>query len=366
VSVVGESKGEYNLDTFFALPTEDLHLDEYVYYGVSVPSFTAADGSVVVVGSEDDTMLTITVPVTANIKVNNTAPWSELAHNVNYTYMINQFQIVYVAAFTTDLTGTRVVTNKPVSVFSGHECGFVPDHERNCGHLMEQMLPINLWGIVHYVAPLASRSSYTITILAAYDHTTVDMRCTNAENIIYDLSAGKSETKVLRNLDFCTIHSNKKVLVTQFSHGNSLDGQGDPMMTLIPATNHYTNSITSSTIYDPIESSYRHYINIIVIADYYQPNMIFLITGSINQSLESQNWKPIMRNNFTEAYAAQVRLYITEGVFEVSHINQTALITVIVYGFLNGIVGEEGYGHPGWLMRYPGEICVAVLITVKL
>ena len=273
VSVVGESKGDYNIDTFFALPIEDLHLDEYVYYGVSVSSFTDADGSVVVVGSEDSTMLTITVPVTAKIKINNTTPWSEIVPNMNHSYTINRLQIVYIAAFTSNLIGTRVVTNKPVSVFSGHECAWVPEWVQfSCDHLMEQMLPIDLWGTVHYVVPLASRRQYTITIVAAYDHTIVEMRCTNAESI--NLNAGRSVSRILSNQEFCALHSNNKVLVTQFSHGNS-DRQGDPMMTLIPATTHYTNSITSSTIHDPIESSYRHYVNIIVMVDYYQPNTIF-------------------------------------------------------------------------------------------
>ena len=351
VNVIGQSKGAYNTDTFFALPIEDLHLDEYVYYGVSVASNTLADGSVVVVGSEDDTILNITVPVSANIKVNNTEQWCTLNPNVQNSYKINRLQIVYVATSIRDLTGTRVVSNKPVSVFSGHECAWVPDEVLSCDHLMEQMLPIDLWGTVHYVAPLASRSDYTIKILAAHDYTIVEMRCNN-DQTNYTIDTGECVSRQLNNREFCAIHSDNVVLVAQFSHGY---GQGDSMMTLIPATTHYTNTITSSTIHDPIETSYRHYINIIVMADYYQPNMIFLTAGGVNQSLESQSWVPIRRGNSTEAYAAQVRLNIAEGVFEIRHTIQTALMTAVVYGFLNSARGQEGYGHPGWLMRYPGE-----------
>ena len=349
VSVIGQTEGQISMETFFALPINDLHLDEYVYYGVSVESFTRADGSIVVVGSEDDTMLTIKVPVSVNITINNTTPWFELDPDVQYSYKINRSQIVYVSAFTVDLTGTRVVSNKPVSVFSGHECAWVPDWVGPCDLLMEQMIPIHLWGTIHYVAPLASRNGYTIKILAAYDNTIVEMRCTNG-HIQYTIDAGEYVSRILNNLEFCALSSNNAVLVAQFSLGNDRDGQGGPMITLIPATSHYTNTITSSTIHNPMETRYRHYINIIVMADYYRPNMIFLTAGGVNQSLESQSWVPIRRNNSIGAYAAQVRLNITEGVFEISHTNQTALMTAIVYGFLH----SEGYGHPGWL-RYPGE-----------
>ena len=58
-------------------------------------------------------------------------------------------------------------------------------------------------------------------------------------------------------------------------------------------------------------------------------------------SLNTTQWVPIVVNNVTEAYGAQ--LMIAEGVAEVGHSNATALMTSIVYGF-----GERtGYGHSG-------------------
>ena len=107
-------------------------------------------------------------------------------------------------------------------------------------------------------------------------------------------------------------------------------------MTLIPATSHYTDSVTSTTIQARTKSN-NDYINIIVLPDYYQPTMISLTTaGGVRQSLDSQSWVPITRNSVTEAYAAQVS--ISHGVFEVNHVNSSALMTVVVYGV--------SYGHP--------------------
>ena len=43
----------------------------------------------------------------------------------NYSYKISWLQILYIASASVDLTGTKIVANKPAAVFSGHECSFV-------------------------------------------------------------------------------------------------------------------------------------------------------------------------------------------------------------------------------------------------
>ena len=127
--------------------------------------------------------------------------------------------------------------------------------------------------------------------------------------------------------------------MVQFSHGQNDDNvSGDPMMVTIPASIYYTNKFLFSTIHYP---NYAHYVNIIVLAQYYQPDMIYLISEGVNKSLDTQEWVPVKVNNVTEAYAAMVN--VTEGVVEIIHTNTSALMTAIVYGFARYL----GYGHPG-------------------
>ena len=165
----------------------------------------------------------------------------------------------------------------------------------------------------------------------------------------YSLDAGYYNSVTLTNRDFCVIHSAKKILVVQFSHNYGEDYEGGPMMTLVPPTSHYTNAITSSTVQLSF-NSYDHHINIMVLPEYYQPEAIFLVTGGRNRSLESNSWIPIVRNSITEAYATQVNL--TQGIFQLCHSNNAALMNAIVYGFNIA----EGYGHPGWLKSCTGKI----------
>ena len=344
-----------NSDTFFAIPTIDFCLDSYTYFAISVSADVRADGSVVIVATADQTTVNITVPVTAQIKLHNSANWTSLNPGTMYSYTIQKQQIMYIAVLRTDLTGTKVATNKPISLFSGHECATVPFSSTPCDLIIEQIPPTVLWGRVYYFAPLASRTSYTIKIIAAYDSTLVDIYCNDSVETYY-MNARGFTMLTYSNQEFCGVFANKEVLVAQFSHSYQTDSRGDAMMTLIPPTTHYTDNIISSTFQTSVRSSsYNHYINIIVLTSYYQPEMISVTTaGGTTQSLNSQIWVPITVNNATVAYVAQVN--ISHDVFKVTHSNPSALMTVVVYGF--GIYTEtevpnfaEGYGHPGWLAR---------------
>ena len=344
VTVIGQNLRRHSDGTFLCLPITSLCVDEYVYYGISVPrgndTFSSnQNSSILVVGTEDNTMmkLTVTQPVTINV-TNSTV---DLTAGMQYSYVINRLQTVLIGSVD-DLTGTKIVTDKPVSVLSGHQCAVVPGNVGGCDHLIEQVPPTTLWGRVYYTAPLATRRSYTIKVLAAYNSTVVDIYCNNTREC-HSISEGESVNITLSLQEHCVINSSKKVLVIQFSHGfedDNTDQYGDPMMTLVPATNQYSNKFQFSTLQDQSED-YTHYINIIVLSQYYQPDMIYLISGGVNRSLDTHQWVPIMVNNVTEAYSVQVN--VSESMGEVVHSNTTALMSVVIYGFGN----RSAYGHPG-------------------
>ena len=341
VTVVGQNQESFTTETFFALPMIELD-DVYVYYGISVrrtvAHFSSVDSTILIVGTASNTIMKLQVTQYVNIRVGNNITY--LIPGREYSFVINRLQTIYIESLE-DLSGTKIVTDKPVSVFSGHQCGNVPWNVVACSYLVEQIPPTALWGKVYYTAPLANKRSYSIKVLAAYNSTTVDIYC-NYTTDSYTINEGQFINKILQQYDYCAIYSNMQVLVVQLSHGGAEDiDYGDPMMTLVPAANQYLNKFDFSTIRNPPESGYDHYVNIIVKEQYYQPNMIYLIAGGVNRSLVTQQWVPIQVNNITEAYATQVS--IPEGVAQVFHTNPAAQMMTIVYGFT--IYG--GYGHPG-------------------
>ena len=353
VTVVGQSGGHNTIDTFLAVPIKNLCLNEYVYYPFSVAAYVRADASFAIVGTEDETTMTITVSVKSKICFNSTSDWEKLGARKKHSYVINRLQTVYVSAYLIDLTGSKITADKPLSVISGHECAFVPKFTSACDHLVEQVLPTALWGTTYYIAPLAIRRSYTLKIVAAYNYTKLQVVCNGTEtNFVID--DGEYVKQVYRNQEYCAVYSNKKISVVQLSHGTSEDNVGDPMMTLVPAVNDYSNKIISSTSHDVTFTGHNQFLNIIVMPEYYQPNLINVNAGSMNVTLESYNWVPIVVSNTTKAYASQIYLNFSEGIFQVTHFNNSALMSAVHYGFL---INEDdqhansraGYGHPAGL-----------------
>jgi len=345
IIVVGQNSNSRNGDTFLAIPNIQIcNFTDYVYFGISMPS-TRYNSVLLVVGTENNT--TMKLIVAQSVYVKTSLVRSYLTPGSQYSFVINRLQTVYIGS-SSDLTGTRIVTDKPASVFSGHECGYVPSGYDYCEQLVEQIPATMYWGKVYYAVPFYITKYYTIKILAAYDYTAVYMYCNNVRSY-YSINAGKFVA--IRKLGYCAVHSNKEVLVAQISHGYSTTRssryssytvwtKNDPMLTLVPATIHYSNEINLSTVQSSI---YRSYINIVVLAKYYQPNMIYLMTSGANISLQSQSWTPIYYNSKTEAYGA--RISISQGAAKIVHTNATALapMAAVVYGSKSA----PSYGHPG-------------------
>ncbi|AKF09803.1 IgGFc-binding protein [Sandaracinus amylolyticus] len=74
-----------------------------------------------------------------------------------------------------DLTGTRITADRPVAVFGGHACAYVPTSAEACDHLEEQLPPIQSWGRAFVGAPMGDGSIGGTNVLRviAYEDTTV-------------------------------------------------------------------------------------------------------------------------------------------------------------------------------------------------
>ena len=104
---------------------------------------------------------------------------------------------------------------------------------------------------------------------------------------------------------------------------------------------------------------YKHYLNIVVLAEYFQTDLIYLNAGGINQTLTSYSWVPIVVDGIIEAYAAQIKLNIDDEMFQITHSNPSALMSAIPYGFnlqtnTSNPNRKVGYGHPTGLSILKG------------
>jgi len=342
--VIGQNQRELTSETYFALPLTTSTSKEFVYYAISAPvGRTGYQGALLVVGTKDNTTmkLVLTQAATTNSSVS-------LLAGVEYSFVINRLQTFYIRSLQ-DLSGSKITTNTEVSVFSGHECTQVPFNIGGCDVLIEQVPPASSWGTDFYIAPFAPRLSYMFKIIGSQNSTVIDIYCNNVQET-RTINEGEQYKKTVSSQQYCAIHANKGIMVVQFNLGQNVEStDGDPMIIVLPNTFQYSSNFSTTTIRNTT-SSLSHYVSIIVLAQYYQPNEIYLIAGGRNMSFNTQTWVPINVNNIVEAYGTHVN--IPEGKVEISHTNRRALMAISMYGF----TVLEGYGHAGKLNSQRGSL----------
>jgi len=327
-NVFGYSSSGPKSCSFRLIPHARLTVQKYIYYSISPFNAGLFKSSILIVGTEDDTKMELTVTKQVQVNINGVVT---LLPNTPYSFVINRLQTVYISS-SGDLTGSKIVTDIPVSVFSGHEQEFNSSYAQ-CS--TEQIPPTVLWDTVHYVSPTANVPSSTIRVLAANNFTTVDIYCSNVKES-HIINEGQSVIKTFGPIT-CAIISDKKVLVTQVSNGN--DGLAR-LMIVLPGVTHYSHELRLSHITD-VEYNAR-YFNIIVLEPYFQPENICLIGGNRNETLSDGVWLPIRVNSVDVAYALQYPVDSFLGEITVIHSNPDALMIATTYAFSKS---QFGYGH---------------------
>lgn len=261
IAVYGLSHRYQTTDTYLAYPVDVLGKT----YRVMGYKWLADDllSQMAVIATEDNTK----VKITPSMKTKGGKP-----KGVPFTVTLNRGQVYQVLpAFDPmreeDLTGSLVEADKPVAVFSGHNCAYVPERAwKACNILVEQIPPIQSWGRQFFVGTLASRAGSVIRVLASEEGTEVFEN----NRKVATLNTGQYyENPNLTQNTMLT--SNKPVLVAQFSKGFTapnpglavarVDSVGDPMMIIVAPTEQFLSDYRFAT---PVKGSWEHYINIIV------------------------------------------------------------------------------------------------------
>jgi Fungalysin metallopeptidase (M36)/IgGFc binding protein/Bacterial Ig domain/K319L-like, PKD domain/Fungalysin/Thermolysin Propeptide Motif/Fibronectin type III domain len=134
-----------------------------------------------------------------------------------------------------DFTGTSIVADKPIAVFSGGVGAYIPTNYAYFDDLIEQMTPVSAWGQHFATMPLATRlNGDTFRFLAGEDETRVSV---NGE-VVADLNRGQFYEHIITNSSI--ILATHPILVGQFANGTTYDGiMGDPFMMLVPPAEQF-------------------------------------------------------------------------------------------------------------------------------
>ena len=296
VSVFGMNHGDQSTDAYLALPCNHLPVVGYEYFAVTYESENSSyNPFVLLVGCENSTTI-------------NTAVSKFTLNRLETYLMINA------------TTGTRVVTDKPIAFFSGHQCSSLSYYG---SHLVEQLPPTSTWGTFF----LGSGYVVTYTVLAAHYETTVTVNCNSSSakpsHFIINTKGTYHKITPPSTPSFCVIETNRPVLVVEIQSTSDIYGHPAALssMSLLPPADLYNNNYFLP--FGDVKSNYNHYVIISVLPQYFDREKIY-----VDSSIPSTNWISVKCSNETICgYATTV-----SAVKFVKHLDSDASIGVILFG----------------------------------
>lgn len=228
VAVYATTRKDYTTDSFLALPTPCLGTEYLVmaYQNVhqNIPLLHGTQLAVVAVVNGTE----VTITPSGNVGPH--------AAGVPYTITLNRgetYQLRNEAGAPADLTGTLITASKPVAVYGAHRCANVQSSNQFfCDVVVEQLLPLPLWGVDFFVVPLATRSKDTVRILSSAPKNNVTVTTTGSSQS-FVLERGEHRDLLLEQGS--RIIARQPILVAQFANSSDFDGviNADPFMCLI-------------------------------------------------------------------------------------------------------------------------------------
>ena len=378
IVVFGHHEEEASNDVYLGLPIISLPAGRsYEYIAASIEGDAgtlreAKDSVALIIGIENDTEIILEPSVLIRHPFAPAATGGQFIPGVPTSFRtvtIQRFQTFYLQVRGGDISGTRIIANKPISVFSGHECANVPLASEPCDILIEQLQPIDTWGTEAVTVPLRTRSGDLLKVFASQDSTTVNIAYTDINsgtvttdsftlnrNGFRELGSSRMATGAISG--FALMQSNNPIAVFQFSRSYTTDNNivSDPFMLTLPSCEQYRDSYAvASAPFNPavignVEArvAYVNYTNIVVPAEYFNASLININNSPANAS----EFKPIRRaDNSIWGYGAQ--LLLDEGAQVIRHEDPDAALSVTIYGFSN----QQSWGTIGGTGLAPVALC---------
>lgn len=313
VTVYGLNKSEASSDGFLSLPVDILG-KEYQVLGYSNVGEVMGN-QFLIVAVEDTTTVTITPAVTVGPRIAGIPYTIEMWKG--QTYLLRDLN-----GLPSDLSGSRISSDKPIGVFNGHLSANIPRGYVKFDHLVEMAPPMNSYGRSFVVAPLATRIGGDYwRIMASEDNTSLSIN-----GVAHPpLSANQFTEVLLTGPAYIT--TGKPVLVSQYSTSSTFDNAtGDPFMMYVPP---YEQHCSSYVVRNPLTGFSVNFLNITA------PNSVVGSLTINGNPVPAVDFSPVPGSDYS---VASIPVSVGEYV-----LNADMPFGCLVYGFNS----FEGYGYSG-------------------
>ena len=200
---------------------------------------------------------------------------SLLVEGNSYTDTIVKEGLSLVGTANSDLSGTKLISDKPVTFVTGPECGFYPHNSTKCDGMLMHIPPTETWGFKFFLVPLSTRSADGYRILASRGGTICSVTCTNASlSETVTLANAGDFKQLIYTTRYCSVECNQPVLIFQFhpNHTSDKNRQLHPYTMMIPPVGQYSSKydliFAENGEYHTLREPVDAWINIAILSDY--------------------------------------------------------------------------------------------------
>ena len=271
-------------------------------------------------------------------------PW----YNRNYGYgetikeSLHKFETWLLAPTAGIISGSRIVGNNPIAVFSGNQVAFTNARGVVDEPMEEMLLPVDRWGydFVTVSSPKATGGDIFIITTSKVNTTIVfGGDCNKIESIE---EPGHSFQELVPSYRTCSIQADNPISVVHVPNPDEV-GMGFSM-TILPAMTHYTNVHTINT------PGYPDYV-------YY---FMFIIPKADIDGLLVDGASFWTMNNYHGQYIMHNGIEYTAGRFEIqagSHIVIYTESHVLFGGYMIGDSSSKSFAIPTAMRLRRNTVC---------
>ena len=328
-------------------------VSQYEYYAVSTSSYYSHTlSTVLLVGCINNTIISIipTVDLFIPIDVQKNGSDDILVTKGNsHTITLHEGQTLLLGKGNgSDISGTHFISNKPLTVITGHECGSTPDmiNRFRCHPLQLQVPPTITWGtrfiLTNFIDFHYGRStvpSYVKTVTSQVN-TSITIYCNGTTNTTRYSTNGAIGTYQYNITEYCYMEADKPIFVVLFPHTLLFYRT---TMVLIPPMKQYLQKI-----------EFYHYRNFYTHSKLVITASVegFSPTAILHNGLATLNWTAIYdstRNIVAYGTEIGINRYSNHSVI---HTGRNGKLSVQVQGIF---YVYDIYGRPAMILLKPSQ-----------
>ena len=325
--------------SYLALPCHKQPTTQYTYYVVSTFGWSDQTSQFMIIGCLNNSNVTIipnndiTVPLDPQ---NSSADNIIVSAEHSFDFVLHSLQTFFVFKPHVDLTGTKIISDSPLTIISGHEAARVPAGIFDADTIVTQLTPTITWGKTFLLPPHMGRNNgQSYKVIATNNKTNAVKTCgTNyaSEHIKFD--ENNTNWFYTSNDIYCSIISDQPIYVAQIGVSTQYDGGnfGDPSLNTVPPIEQYDHSTQFSTLL----SNCTSYYSVVVPNDAYFNHSLL-----INSNLINPPWVLIYGSDGTVYGYGYSRSF--SDTITIAHPNPNGKLFVSIYGW----VTYAGYSYVG-------------------